>query len=452
MLSPKQREFVEDPSRRKLARCGRRAGKSFMDAVYMIIICLRFPDSPVLYAGLTRDSAKEIIWPILIAVLEELNIPHTPRESRLMIEFPNGSKITIFGCDTKNARTRLRGRKFRLVIFDETAFYAALDPLIYILLPMLADYGGSLCLTSSPGELLSGLFYEADQGRQKDKWSRYHWNIYDNPHFQKPAEDKTFRTRADEEIAFVLATEFRGDASRPEFRREWLGEWVEDSTTRVYGFTPANAVDAAYDMPKHLHAFGINLGEPFTHTLVISRYSNFSRDFQIIDCLTFNDLEVDEFFQRIQPEVKKYQPVTIAAYLDQYSPEVVDELKKRYQLPIVPVTRKDRTFYQKIMSSDFSSGFVKLVKKSTQSLIDELTTIVKGKDGEEISGQPNYLSNAALAVYRKVYQTHLCNFVKPKTEEELMIEQLEAKRHQEPETFYERIENELGYTDDFSDF
>lgn len=68
----------------------------------MILTCLQGPRTPVLYAGLTRDSAKEAVWPILTEMLDTFKIPHTPRESALQIDFPNGSKITLFGCDTEN--------------------------------------------------------------------------------------------------------------------------------------------------------------------------------------------------------------------------------------------------------------------------------------------------------------------------------------------------------------
>lgn len=450
MLSPVQRRFVEDKSRRKLARCGRRSGKSFMDAVYMIIVCLQTGRSPVLYAGLTRDSAKEIIWPILIAILEELEIPHTPKESALMVRFPNGSKITIFGCDATNARNRLRGRKFKLVIFDETAFYASLDPLIYALLPMLADYGGTLCLTSSPGELLSGLFYEADQGPKKTHWSHYEWTIHDNPHFQKPALDSKYKTRAEEEIAIVLETEFNGDANRPEFRREWLGIWVQDKTTFVYPIGADNNVPVAYKMPHQMHAFGIELSAPFTHTLVVARYSTYSRDFQIVRVMTVNDLDLNQFMDVIKQDVANYDPVVIAAYIGKFSDDITDELKRRYQLPIIPVTNKDKVFYQKVFATDLAAGHIKFVDKETAPLTEEYSKLVKDKDGKEIDGQPNSLANAALAVHRKVYQTHLSNFKIPKSEEERMIEQLEHKRYEEPEYFDGRIERE--YYDTQSDF
>lgn len=451
MLSPVQRKFVQDTNRRKLARCGRRSGKSFMDAIYLILVCLMSPRSPVLYAGLTRDSAKETIWPILITILEELEIPHTPKESALMVKFPNGSKITIFGCDAQNARNRLRGRKFKLVIFDETAFYASLDPLIYALLPMLADYGGTICLTSSPGELLSGLFYEADQGDKQKHWSRYAWDINDNPHFQKDAFDPKYKTRAQEEIAIVLETEFNGDANRPEFRREWLGLWVKDKTSFVYPIGNVNSIPSPFKMPHQTHAFGIELAAPFTHALVISRYSAYSRDFQIIKTLVINDLDPDQFIALLQPYVAEYDPVSIAAYIGRYSVDVVDELRRRYQLPIVAVTDKDKSFYQKIYAADLSAGHIKCVESEAKLLRDEYAKLVKDKEGKEIEGQPNFVANAALAVYRKVYQTHLSHFKKPMSEEDRMIEQLQHKRYEEPEYFYERIASEYETPDDFSD-
>jgi hypothetical protein len=453
MLSPLQRRFVLDPSRRKLARCGRRAGKSFMDAVYLILECLRAPNTPVLYAGLTRDSAKEIIWPTLLAIIDELGIAATPRPSSLMIEFANGSKITVFGCDIQNAKNRLRGRKFKLAIFDETAFYADIDSLIVAVMPMLADFGGTICLTSSPGELLSGLFYEADQGANREQWSRYEWTMHDNPFFQKPALDAKFRTRAEEELAFILDVEFKGDAQAPGYRREWLGHWVADVHALVYPTTATNRLEAPYKIPAPLHAIGIEMGSAMINACVVVRYSPHAREVQVVKAWKREDLELDAFASLVEAEIAAFEPVLLVAHLGRYTMDILEELKRRYKFPIAGFNDRDKSFHQKVFSNDLRQGYIKLVTPETLCLAEEYGKIVKAKDGDEIEGQSNAASNAALVVYRKIYQSHLANFVKPLSEEERMIQQLEAKRFEEPQPFYERLADEHFSSDRFgSDF
>ena len=203
LLSPIQTQMVLDKARFKLARCSRRAGKTFADIIYMIITALEKPNTPVLYVGLTRDSAKGAVWSTMIDILEQFKINHEALGSGPLLKFANGSYIQLFGADATNARNRLRGRKYKLIIADEMGFFSAADGLIKSMLPMLADYAGTLLMTSSPGELLSGLFYEADQGRESKSWSRYSWNLTTNPHFMGPSETDPTRTKGEVELDFI---------------------------------------------------------------------------------------------------------------------------------------------------------------------------------------------------------------------------------------------------------
>lgn len=436
MLSPVQRRFILDPHRFKLARCTRRAGKTYAIAIYMILTCLSKARTPVLYAGLTRDSAKEAVWDILIQVLEELGIGYKASLSNLQILFDNGSKITVFGCDAQNARNRLRGRKFKLVCFDETGFFAALDPIVYAVLPMLADYGGTLCLTSSPGELLQGLFYEADQGKLRDKWSRYEWTIFDNPIFQLPPLDpeSKFANRAEEELDLMLVNQFAGNPKHPGYRREWLGLWVDDNTTLVYPCTEKNWHDL-YKFPAQEHAIGVSLGA-FVNGLVVGRYSELRREFQLVETAAYDDIELDDFAHYITIALEKYKAQSVVVHLGPYSTDVTSELRRRYHLPITAVSAKDLPFYQKVFASDLAAGHIRLA--NNLPINSEYAKIVKGPDGAEIEGQPNYMANAALALYRRVYNTHLQTFEAPLTEEERHLKQLESSRDAEETPWFER--------------
>jgi hypothetical protein len=436
MLTPQQRAFVQDPARFKLARCSRRAGKTYGIAAYLIMTCLTGSNIPVLYAGLTRDSAKKAIWDILLTMLDRLQIAHTARPSQLMIELHNGSTITLFGCDAENARNRLRGRKFKLACFDETGFYAALDPIVYAILPTLADYRGTLCLTSSPGEVLAGLFYEADCGKDKERWSRHSWTLYDNPHFQQPSEDPAFASRADEELDTICRLQFGGNRSHTAFRREYLGEWVNDHTALVYGGGSNNWIAVPFGMREQQHAVGINLTSNVLASVVVGRYSEWSREFQFIESSIYGDVELDALAESVRMTIEHYNPTVVMAALPKGSDDVLRELRRRYKLPILPTHADSKSFHQRVVRSDLRAGYIKVVRDLP--LQAEFVKIVKDKDGEEVEGQQNWASDAALAVYRHVYQTHLQTYEAPLTEEERHIAQLEATQTEEQLEWWER--------------
>jgi hypothetical protein len=440
LLTPRQREFVLHPHRYKLARCSRRSGKTYMIAAYLLYVCHQRANMPVLYAGLTRDSAREAVWPILLDFLDRLDIPHTLHPSALQISFPNGSKVTIFGCDTENARNRLRGRKFALVCFDETGFYARLDPLVYAVLPMLADFKGTLCLTSSPGELLEGLFYEADLGKHRDSWAKWSWTIYDNPHFQQLADvqrpEQGIVSRADEELHTVLTLQFAGNAEHPGFKREWLGQWVANDTTLAYPVGESNLIPSPERLVDGEHAVGISFS-PFVNAIVVGRYSSWSRGFQVIQAQQFDDLDLDAFAERLFRVMETFGAETIVAHTGAYSKDIVKELRRRYQLPIVAMDDKDRAFHQKVIANDLRAGHIKIVRGLP--IIEQCSKIVKdATTGEEIEGQQNYMALAFLALYRRIYVTHLQSYQPPPSEEERHIHQLEQSRYSEEVLWYDR--------------
>lgn len=437
LLSPIQKKFVLSKKRLKVARTPRRSGKTYVGAAYLVYECLLNPRTPVLYAGLTRDSAKEAIWKLLVGFLEDLGIPHHAKESVLQIVFPNGSQITLFGCDQANARHRLRSRKFKLIIFDETGFFTALDDLVYAVLPMLMDFGGTLCLTSSPGVLLQGLFFNADQGTAKEDWDRYFWSIHDNPWFQKPAKDSRFATRAEEELDFFLRTQFGGDVTHPEYRREFLGEWVRDESSLVYPLD--HNVNVLFDPPpliKQEYVLAVDLSHPYINTILVGRWSPYSPILQIVDQVDVEDHSFDMLADRIRDLTEMLRTQVVIGYMGAYSKDVAVEFKRRYKLPLIPINNKDTSYHQRIYANDLLKGNIQ-IKRGLQ-LVEEHDTIVKDNLGVEIEGQVNRSSNTALALHRRIYQTHLAHYEAPLSPEERHIKQLEDSINEEQVPWYNR--------------
>lgn len=424
LLSSIQLKFVEDPSRFKLARCSRRAGKTMADAIYLIIECLLNPNTPTLYVGLTRDSAKSAIWDILITVLTDLQIPYEPLTSVLKITFRNGSFIQLFGADATNARNRLRGRKFKLIIADEMGFYAEADGLIKSMIPMLADLQGTLAMTSSPGELLSGLFYEADEGVDKENWSRHSWSLLENPLFMGPAKDPKFPSRGHEELDTICRLQFNGNKMHPAFRREFLGLWVADKSSLVYPCGKHNIIDKPYDLPDVQYGLGLDLGVRSDNAITIVKYSQYSRKVQIVDCFKKSDLLVDELASIIQEYIDLYVPTYLVADTGGMGVVFVEEFRKKYHMPFIAADKKDKLYFQRVVANDLLAGYIQVVQGL--DIVGEWSKITKNiETGEEEAGTENHLSDSFLYIYRKLHSTHLKHFVPKKTEEELMIEQIE---------------------------
>lgn len=411
------------------------SGKSYADSVYLIYECLKAPNMPTLYLGLTRDSAKEAIWDTLIQILESLGIPHEARPSSLYIRFPNGSRITLFGADTPNARNRLRGRKFKLIVADEMGFFADADPLVNALLPSLADYRGSLVMTSSPGEVLSGLFYDAYEGKNRTKWKQYHWTMRDNPHFMKPAINPVFESFADEEMQVVCDQRFGGDRNHPAFKREYLAIYIADNTNKVYPYTRKNLIDESYPMVKEMYGIGIDLGSVSENAIVVVKFSAYAREVQVVECWKEAGLMIDELADVLKEFIDRFDPAIVVADTGGYGKGVVEELRRRYFLPIKAAEKTDKSFYQRVFANDLLSNYIKVIR--TLSVVGEWDKILRDEEGDEIKGQTNHAADATLYIYRAIYNTHLKTFKAAESEEDKMLrqatEQLQLERDETQE-------------------
>ncbi len=423
-LSQIQQKALLDTARFVLARCSRRSGKTFLDAAKLIHTSLKYPGDTSIYFGLTRESAKEAIWEELLKQLNENQIAHAYSEPKLEITLANGARIRLIGADMEKIKDRLRGRKFRLVIVDECAFFAQVDRLILeVLLATLADYQGQLYMTSSPGKLPKGLFYEADEGRLKDNWSRYHWTGGDNPHFQQPATNPKFKTLWEQELDTIVTMQFEGDWENPTFRREYLGEWVFDGRSLAYALSAEAITDKPRAFRQAAYALGVNIAEQGKQGFTVIKYGEFDREVQVMEVRSTKIRNLDELATEISTFLDKYKTNRIIVYLGNNDPEILDSFKARYSLPLF-ANRYDKSPHNlAIVSTDLQANRI-LVDSSCKPLIEEWQKIVKDDQGNELDGQTTLLSDAFFAIYLKIYNTYLKQAVKAESDEERMERQL----------------------------
>lgn len=424
-LSDLQRAFISDPHRLKIARCGRRGGKTYADVAYMVKVCLSKPKARVLYLSATQDSAMDIIWQPLMDIIHKHKVSCRPYESTRRIVFANGSRIRILGADSDKAKNRLRGVPYDLVIVDECGYVAEVDELVDIILPSLADYGGSLCLTSSPPEIKKGLFYEADQGDAKKFWHSYYWTMHDNPFFMGPPKDPSkYATLAEEEMALICALKYGGNDQHPTYRREWWGEYVTDTSKLLYPYSPKNIVKSVPEYKDGRYVLGIDFGVTSESAISVINYSPSLRSACIVDIWKGAGTLTDEFAALIKRYMFKYNPDVIVADLGGLGKVYGHELTTRYNLPIRAAAKTDKIAFQRILGNDLLSGYVNVLLPQAQLLVDEWSTLLKGPDGLEIKGGVNHASDATLYAYRHVYSTVFETLETPETEEEMMVRNL----------------------------
>ena len=96
---PLQNAFITDKSRYLVAQCSRRSGKTTGLGIRFARTMNNHPKSQSVYLALTRDSAFEIMWPVMQELNDTYNLGYTFTESKLTITHPNGAKLKLMGAD-----------------------------------------------------------------------------------------------------------------------------------------------------------------------------------------------------------------------------------------------------------------------------------------------------------------------------------------------------------------
>jgi len=183
-LHTKQLEVFSSDARFKVAAAGRRAGKSYLAAVTLLIEALKdenrfgsaLKGKEVWYIAPTYQQARDIIW----GLLKDLGEPVIKRvhENTSTMTLLNGRTIKLKGSDRPDT---LRGVSLAYVVLDE---YAFMKPEVWDMIvgPALADTRGEALFIGTPDG--KNHFYDlwVEAGKEETtEWEAFHFNSLDNP-------------------------------------------------------------------------------------------------------------------------------------------------------------------------------------------------------------------------------------------------------------------------------
>ena len=121
----KQTNFILDDSRLKAMFCTRRAAKSYTGGLDLIKGMEDFPGKNFLYLGLTRKSAKGIIWKDVFKDIDRKNnLGMEFNKTDLTMTHKNESICYISGIDAdEDEMEKLLGQKYKKIFLDEANEY-----------------------------------------------------------------------------------------------------------------------------------------------------------------------------------------------------------------------------------------------------------------------------------------------------------------------------------------
>lgn len=399
--NPVQRRFILDKSRYKSLRCPRRSGKSFSMTSQALYFGELKPFSRVLIISLTLKSTKENFWngPGGIKYQNhEYKLGLTFNETDCVWHHQNGSRGRLAGAETRADIEYLRGAAAEadVVLIDECKSFA--PQLLFELIrdviePGLMTREGVLIMGGTPGNIPEGEFYKATQlgirvdaldpnspftaylydgtDREDDFWSLHTWTLQENE--AKPGQWK---------IAVRNKDKRKLSDTDPLWRREYLGEWVTDTTELVYSYAKCKLVGNVnwspdvkdrknkLGLPEELGPWrlvmGLDFGYEDMNAIVLAAYSDTVRELRHVYDFKQNHMTIDQFGKEILHTIEIFgQPEAIVGDKGSLGGVLyVEELNSRFGLSIIEAEKREKTDHIELLNSDFYSGRIKIIPDS----------------------------------------------------------------------------------------
>ena len=226
--------ILRDPSLRKVLRAGRRLGKTFSMAVYLLHYSYTHKDGRCLVIAPMKSHVELIYQEILrLAAKNEIvmnSISRKVTSPQFMIQFTNGSTIRFFtsGMRSGGKSDVARGQEAHVIVLDEMDYMHAddLDALYAMLQKTAEDQPDKVLIGASTPTGRRERFWEwCRSPRFKEFW----YPSYANPYFSKEQEE-----------------EFREQYSEVGYRHEIEADWGEDAE----GVYPRKYIDKAFIEPS----------------------------------------------------------------------------------------------------------------------------------------------------------------------------------------------------------
>lgn len=401
-LFAKQREVLASRSLRKAVRCSRRSGKTVTASA---ALCDDLDqagfDEGVFYAAKTRDVAERLVWGKLSAIAA--NVPGWQlSQSKLQIRNERGGYIQLVGLDKPAEIEKLRGPKMRAFHGDEPATYASLlRPLLdEIVEPALGDVRGSITFYGTPGPTLSGYWYEISSGIG-DAWTLHNWTLRDNPHFRD----------ADGYLAELLKKK-GWDEFNPTYRREYMGEWCDDASARVYQYRPGTEYNDAGSIPQDynedwIHTIGCDFGVTDQTAFEVLASHPHDKTAYVIHDFAQSGLIIDDAADILLSLVRQYKPQILVgdgggmgkSYIDFWNERRSDKVG----MAMIPAQKREKRAQMDIINSDFRTRKLRLCQPACKALAAELQALPWEDVETKLREHPlhdNHRSDALLYAHR----------------------------------------------------
>lgn len=410
-----QKEFVLDRGKFKALFCTRRSAKSYTAGINLLYEAIKNPGCNCLFIGLTRASAKAIIWKDILSILDrKFEIGAAFNQTDLTMTLPNGSVISVTGVDAdQDEMNKLLGRKYRLVCIDEASMYTInLRNLVYgVLGPAMTDPNaegerGTICLMGTASDFPSGLFYDITTNKENG-WKLFKWTAHDNPYVAKQWQEALDEIAQDRPLY----------KETPQFKQWFLNEWVIDEEKLVYRFNPnVNLVKSLPHLPADgwIYILGVDTGWEDDNAFVLTGYHINDPHLYILKCFKKKKQTFDQVVEIINAFMADKDHAPHKVFIDGANKQGVESMRSRSSIPFEYADKQDKATFIELCNADLVQARIQFLDiPCNRDLWQEMSALVWVTDGERIKlpkkehpNLPNHLCDAFLYSWRNGYHYH----------------------------------------------
>ena len=410
-----QREFILDQAKLKTLFCTRRSAKSYTAGLYLLNEALNNPGCNCLFVGLTRASAKAIIWKDILRILDQqYQLGAQFNQTELTMTLPNGSLIFVTGVDAEqDEMNKLLGRKWRLACIDEASMYTVnVHNLVYgVLGPAMTDpnaggHRGTICLMGTASNFPRGLFYDVTTGKEPG-WKLFEWTAHDNPHVAKQWQEALDEIKSNRPLYMET----------PQFKQWYLNQWVVDEEKLVYRFNTAkNLVAKVPILPREGWAYvlGVDTGWEDDNAFVLTGYHANDPNLYVIKLHKQRKMTFDQVAAKIQEFMADPFLAPHKVFIDGANKQGVESMRQRSAIPFEFADKQDKATFIELCNADLVQAKIQVLDiPANRPLWDEMLSLVWVTDGDRIKfpkkehpALPNHLCDAFLYAWRNGYHYH----------------------------------------------
>ena len=381
---PEQIKFIRDPATYKVAVCSRRAGKTIACAVDLLDTALQKPKCASLYITLSRLNAKRIIWAEILEINRLHELGGVANETELSLRFPNGHIIYFSGGKDKTVFEKYRGFPLVIVYFVEAQeFSPYLEGFVVdVLSKSLFDYDGTLCLRGTPGPVPVGYFHKASESNQ---WSHHGWTMLQNPWLERKSGKKPM------ELILRDCKRMGVLPSDPKIQRECFGKWVTDSNSLVFKYDSIRNDFVSFEPKTAQYVIGVDLGFNDADAIAVIGWNQAyhypgatpqpSATYLVYE-QAVQKQGVTELATQLDRLVKQYNPVALVMDAGGLGKKIVEELKRRYGLPVKAAEKSRKFEYIELLNDALRTG--QFLAKS-QGLFAQDTRLIEWDKAKNIN-------------------------------------------------------------------